>query len=475
MNEETAAAKAQKTTMQNVVQQMLPDDLKKQFVLQKNTEGGLEKAKFKPITFDPSGNVATPAAPQLDPNLVQKAIRTFESDFAEIQAEKQGSASSFSIAEKKKKEEESRAAEMQQAAPVAPPVQRVYAKPVAPTTATAIPGATISIPPSVAHDLNLEIEDALRAAQPPQPEPVPQPVQPQPIPVPQPTPVVQPVSHAEPIPPQAQPVPVRKTVVFQDAEAAPSHVKPILLMLISIALIGGGLYEGYVLYKKTVVEAPIETPDAPLVIPSVIPHDAQVSVPLANETGNALITKLYTVINKNSVSSGKNLELLLTKNSGAATMLMGGTEFVQKLNTQMPDVIFRSLTDRWMFGVYGEENGQKTTFMALTTDFFQNAFAGMLNWEDNAMPDDLALLLNFKDRAKRDDLAATSTIASYFTIKGTFSDKVIKNRDVREFRNTKGELLFLYSFINKETLLLTTTESSFIALVDRIEKDAYVR
>jgi hypothetical protein len=83
--------------------------------------------------------------------------------------------------------------------------------------------------------------------------------------------------------------------------------------------------------------------------------------------------------------------------------------------------------------------------------------------------------LNFKDRAKRDDLISTSTIASYFTIKGTFSDKVIKNRDVREFKNTKGELLFLYSFINKETLLLTTSESSFIALVDRIEKDAYVR
>ena len=91
------------------------------------------------------------------------------------------------------------------------------------------------------------------------------------------------------------------------------------------------------------------------------------------------------------------------------------------------------------------------------------------------MPDDLAVLLNFKDRARANENDGSSPLASYFTIRGKFIDKQIKNRDVREFVSNNNEILFLYSFIDKDTIVLTTTEKSLEAILERLNKQTYVR
>ncbi len=457
MNDEKKVAQPQ-STMQNAVQQMLPSDLKKQFVLQKNSGTlGQEPAPQTP----PS----TPSAPPLDPNLIQKPMRTFESDLAEALRKKQGSASAISIAETTK-----RLAEMQPAVePTSTPqptVQRPRPTATAPTQSTAIPGVSISLPPTVASDPNgvsAEIAAALKATRPtPVAEPQPQPeLPPEPAPVaPQKIPLDSPIN-------------VPTNVAFEE-EPRKSFVKPILFTFGSLVLISAGVFAGYYYYGQINRRAIVPVVTAPISLPSVIPYDAQYPLPITTEAGNTLITKIYSEVNKRSVGKGNNFEITLLQTSGTTQQRMSGSIFISKLETRMPSVISRSLTDRFMLGIYGEDSGQKTTFLALTTDFFQNAFAGMLLWEDAGLADDLALLLNYKDRAKRDDLS-TSTPAAYFGIKGTYSDRVLRNRDVREFRNSYGELLFLYSFINKETLVITTSESAFIGIVDRIEKDSYVR
>ncbi len=436
---------------------MLPNDLKKQFVLQKNS-GTLGQEPAKPAT------PTTPQAPALDPNLVQKAIRTFESDLAEALRKKQGSVASISIAESRKK-----LAEMQPQAPATPtaPQTAPQSQPrfTSATRSTAIPGVSISLPPTVERDPNQvssEISEALKAAQPagvaqPQPEMPPE----------------APVPMAPPTIATASPIKVPENVIFEDTPRR-SLAKPILLTVVSLVLISAGVFAGYYYYGELNKRATVPIVTAPLSIPSIIPNDAQHPVTLTTETENVLITKIYSEIRKHNVTPGQNFELLLSENTAGISQRVTGSVFIGKLDTHIPSVISRSLKDRFMLGVYGEESGQKTTFLALTTDFFQNAFAGMLLWEDAALADDLALLLNYKDRAKRNDLS-TSTPASYFGIQGSYSDRVLRNRDVREFRNSYGELLFLYSFINKETLIITTSESAFIGLVDRIEKDSYVR
>lgn len=402
-----------------------------------------------------------PYVEKLDPNLVQKPIRTFESDLAEALGKKQTSVASIAIAEQKKKDDANRAPQAQ-AAPRGPSIPPRSAFPIADSAPSVAPLAM----PIVERPVVKPVAPVVK--------PVVQPIVAAPIIPPR---IMEPLAPVIPVKsppakPSAAPVPPVVSKVMVPREPRNFHVKQILFTLMSLVLIAGGVIEGYLLYKKNILEKPVAIQQV-ITVPSLIPSDKQISLTTDGKMGNALITAMYSELNKNQLSQGQIGELLFFDKTGANAERVTGSGFISKLNTNMPDVINRSLTDRWMFGSYTEETGQRTSFLALTTDFFQNVFAGMLMWED-AMPDDLALVLDYKDRARKDELGA-DPVTSYFSIKGEWSDKVIKNRDVREFKNKNGELLLLYSFINKETLIVTSTESSFIALIDRIEKDTYVR
>jgi hypothetical protein len=52
---------------------------------------------------------------------------------------------------------------------------------------------------------------------------------------------------------------------------------------------------------------------------------------------------------------------------------------------------------------------------------------------------------------------------------------VIQNKDVREFRDENGNILFLYAFIDNSTLAIAQTEEAMNEVITRFEKKAYVR
>ncbi len=270
-----------------------------------------------------------------------------------------------------------------------------------------------------------------------------------------------------------------------------SYLKPILMIILSLLFIGGGIYGGYYLYSNSALGTPA-TISTPITVSSLIPADTQLAVDVSGLEGDKLIQQIHAQFDKNAVAEGKILELVLQEShesldkSGKKPIItterVTASSFIKKTGINIPDVLVRSLTDRWMIGQYTEETGQKTPFIALTTDFFQNAFAGMLTWE-STMSEDLADLLGYKTQNPNNQNSVINngtstsilTTSAFSADRGQFVDRQIRNRDVREFRNNKGQLVFLYSFINKETFVLTTSESAFIAGIDRIEKQSYVR
>jgi hypothetical protein len=154
--------------------------------------------------------------------------------------------------------------------------------------------------------------------------------------------------------------------------------------------------------------------------------------------------------------------MILTQSISSTTQIVSASDFMRKINSKIPDILSRTLTNQWMIGTYGDETGN-FPFIILKTDFFQNAFAGMLNWE-SAMPDDFAILFNYNDK-----------INELFTIHGKFQDRTILNRDIREFINNFGELILLYSFIDKDTLVITTSETTLKGIIEKVEKQALIR
>ncbi|HEY4503544.1 MAG TPA: hypothetical protein VJJ28_00325 [Candidatus Paceibacterota bacterium] len=270
-----------------------------------------------------------------------------------------------------------------------------------------------------------------------------------------------------------------------------NRAKQVLMILMSIIFISGGVVGAYYLYLQSPFAKPTPIPK-PLSAVSIIPSDKQVDFNISNIPDKGILAQIYPQFSRNILPAGQILELIIKEKSAIQTQngaqdtdsekslnKITGSSFIKKSGIDMPDILLRSITDRWMIGAYAEESGSKTPFVVFTTDFFQNAFAGMLAWEDS-MADDLSVMLNYKEKARNMERileidASSTPISSYFNIQGQFIDKQIHNRDVREFISSGGELLFLYSFIDKETFIMTTTETSLSASIDRIEKQTYVR
>ena len=162
-----------------------------------------------------------------------------------------------------------------------------------------------------------------------------------------------------------------------------------------------------------------------------------------------------------------------------------------------------------MLGTYND-NGTAAPFIILTNNFFQNAYAGMISWE-KTMPDDLVNVFGYADKTVKQENTVTTVlpisfastsptstpalpnfasstatsaipsfvytppISSYFNIQGSFKDGVIDNKDVRAFTEPDGTMLVLYSFVDNNTIVITTDENALAEIINRLEKQTFIR
>ena len=270
-------------------------------------------------------------------------------------------------------------------------------------------------------------------------------------------------------------------------EKVPSHtLRNILLFLFSLILVGGGLYVAYYLYTNSVIytSAPSQTTvPQKTIISSIITPDSQVTLPIDNLPAATILARLQNEIAK-PLSSEKIKEIIPTENQNGTVVRMSSTDMLGIMSIPAPDILVRSLTASWMLGVYAKSDGGKSVFVIVTNNFFQNTFAGMLQWE-NVMADDLKQYL-YPSNLSPSGIAnitgqSTSTLTStnetrnFGAIRGRFVDRIIKNKDVREFMTNEGQVLFLYSFIDNDRLVITGDEATLYEILSRLEKQDFMR
>jgi hypothetical protein len=247
--------------------------------------------------------------------------------------------------------------------------------------------------------------------------------------------------------------------------------KKFIMLLLSIILIAGGIGGGYYLYLQSPLALPTQVTIVDKTIPSIIKANNQRMVEMGITKSSDFPIKIKDILYESVGDVGKINEYILNSTVGSTTTRIDGAQFFQMLDTSAPESLNRSLLKKWMLGTFNEEYG-KVPFIILSTDFFQNTFAGMLKWE-SSMPDEMAIIFNYENRARQEN--ATNTLSSFFTIKGKFQDRTVLNRDVREFITDSGELLILYSFVDKDTLVITTNEDILKKIIQKIEKQSYLR
>ncbi|MFA6404668.1 MAG: hypothetical protein WCW03_01570 [Candidatus Paceibacterota bacterium] len=284
----------------------------------------------------------------------------------------------------------------------------------------------------------------------------------------------------------------------RDSDEKKHNFKKLSLLLISLLFISGGIVGAYYLYTKSPLAK--ETIIAPLQnkTNSLVLSDSFVTITVDGLLPNDIITKINNEVSKQqAVNSIKEIIFVQKTNNitGDENVLtrIRGQKMLEIMDILVPDILARTITDEWMMGIYSSQFGNKDVFIVATTDYFQNAFAGMLSWE-GMMADDLKLYLpqsiqesiappiNNVVSTSTATTTATTTIEStppiinkYFTIKGRFFDAIVKNKDVRELRTENGDIIFLYSFVDSKKLVIASKESTLEEIIKRLEQQAFLR
>lgn len=137
-------------------------------------------------------------------------------------------------------------------------------------------------------------------------------------------------------------------------------------------------------------------------------------------------------------------------------------ELLGKLETAAPGPLVRALGASPILGVHGWKGGQP--FFLWSVSSYDHAFSGMLSWEPD-MLDDIGPLFGLIPREITAQVSSTTAEIREDAL--AFKDVIVRNKDARAVFGPKGTIIFLYSFIDKETLVVTTNEETLKFLMSR--------
>lgn len=238
--------------------------------------------------------------------------------------------------------------------------------------------------------------------------------------------------------------------------------------VLSLLLITGGVVASLYIFKFIKGE-----PQSEVVIKTeIIPYNN--SVTLANMTKSNLGSEIAGLPSSNGIT-------ILKISDTAGLSLQKTKNFLNFLGLALPGELERTLKDEYVTGVIYQDN-QTATFLILSVNDFGQAFSGMLDWESN-MPVDLSFMTETNvdeipdvstntpanmsgatssSTATPTNSSASTTIVASAPVKipakqGPFiwKDMIIKNKDTRGLINSKNQAQIAYTFLDKNTVLIT--------------------
>ncbi len=152
--------------------------------------------------------------------------------------------------------------------------------------------------------------------------------------------------------------------------------------------------------------------------------------------------------------------------SSASTQL-SGADFLSLITPNVPPEFLRTVQGPYLLGVHSFDENQP--FLILHVDSYGTAYAGMLDWE-RTMQGDLSPLFvrSASPHINGGATSAPTATTSQQFIPTSFVDKIVENRDTRAIVSPAGDLLLLWTFLDRNTIVITTNEYTLREVVSRI-------
>jgi hypothetical protein len=240
-----------------------------------------------------------------------------------------------------------------------------------------------------------------------------------------------------------------------------------IFILIIILIIAGALafvIPYFLAQKQTaiVVETDV-VPDSSLIVSDTA---ERVNIDVLNK--DRIAKTLGERVDQISILLGSIRQFYMTEGEANLATIISSKRFLELIKARVPDAIQRTLKDQFMFGMHSYKGNQK--FLILKVGSYETTYAGMLSWE-SALWYDFSELFGLKI-ANSIDSQGKPMVGEDVR---RFQDVVIKNKDTRAVKDENGEIVFLYSVVDKSTVILTTSSDTFKEILNRMDKMSVTR
>ena len=160
---------------------------------------------------------------------------------------------------------------------------------------------------------------------------------------------------------------------------------------------------------------------------------------------------LASAINERSGAdtNGINAIFLTKTNEEGEKIPIDKDTFLSVIKSSAPESLKRSMDPDFLLGkVVSKESNESSQFLIFKINNYGQAYATMLDWEQ-ALLKDLFIIFNINISESDNSLFEKS-----------WADLIISNKDVRVLLGQDGEGVLFYSFINKKTLVITTSKNA---------------
>ncbi len=229
-----------------------------------------------------------------------------------------------------------------------------------------------------------------------------------------------------------------------------------ITVTVATVLVVVGLSIGIGLYFSSL---PSSAPEGFVYTPLIF-VDKQAEIPVMGLFGRNLGQRLVAERDSVTLRLGSVEDIHFTQGEDATKKLIDAQSFLKLLGTSAPQELTRTLSAPFMLGVHVFDGNQG--FLILETDNYEGAFSGMLAFERNILNDFFGF---FGPQLLSHPASGTTTPA----FNPAFVDKIIKNHDARALYDETGKMRLVYSFVDRNTLVITTNENTFAEVLTRLQ------
>lgn len=203
--------------------------------------------------------------------------------------------------------------------------------------------------------------------------------------------------------------------------------------------------------------------------PELVYSDSQVLLPTDDRISFTLLEEIRNEVDKKQ-DLGTIKRIMPVTENASGTKNLTSQEFLSKIRSRMPDTLNRAIDPYFFLGVYSFY--PHDTVLIFKINSYDNAFPGMLAWEQ-AIDLDIGKIMYGSVIAEPgagaiDGTSSTSTIkTTNDPNKPIWKDKIIQNKDTRVLVDANGNVKFLYSFLDRKTLVIVSSEKGLKEVISR--------